>query len=218
MIFQPHIPSSSDSKIIIPFDKDDNKFSRTTYSPAMTGGRASTEEVNQILNLLDKASKIPFTLQQVLWRAFVRLAIPIVFIIYAVEDWRCYRIESFTFYAIIYMIVSLLLLRRDFHLKTKVAKTEAYKILQMYESSFEKRGLRWSIPKEFPMYMELNRDYREKYFESQIPYNPQNNTPIIPVSQFEKNHAIGDPNHKVEFQRLVEEEVTENSEQQQQQE
>jgi len=59
-----NVPSSSDYTIVIPFNEEDNKFSRISYSASLTGGRASSEEVNEVLTLLDTiANNVPTPFQ-----------------------------------------------------------------------------------------------------------------------------------------------------------
>ena len=176
MFYAPNIPSSSDYIIIIPFDREENKFSRTVYSTSMTGGRTSCDEVNQVLTLLDIAvNNIP-TAFQTFKRLFTRLLIAALMIWIISETWRCYRMATPLTMLFWYMVACLLFILRRRHVEAKEAKSEVQKIIERFQPSFEERGLRWNIPQGFPLYIELCRDYREKYFESQIPaYNPQAN-------------------------------------------
>ena len=87
MFYSP-ISSSSDSTIIIPLDRDENKFLKTTYTPSMTGGRATPEEVNQVLTLLDIiASNIPTPFQSIN-TLFIRFLVPAVMIWFLSETWE----------------------------------------------------------------------------------------------------------------------------------
>jgi len=185
MFYAPNIPSSSDYTIIIPFDREENKFSRTVYSTSMTGGRASCDEVNQVLTLLDIAvSNIPTTFQT-LKTLLIRLLVPGLMIWIIAESWRCYRMETPLTMLFWYMVASLLYMLRKKSVETKEAKSQVQKVLQRFQPLFEERGLRWNIPQAFPLYVELCRDYREKFFEAQIPYHPQTNIQLstIPPNQ-----------------------------------
>jgi len=184
MFSSPYIPSSSDYMIVIPFNKEDNKFSRTSYSASMTGGRASSEEINQVLTLLDlTTSNIP-TGRQIITRLIIRFLVPAVMIWILAEAWRCYRHAEPTILLFWYMLASLIYILVRRNSQVKEAKGQVQKIIQRFQPTFEERGLRWNIPLAFPHYIELCRDYREKFFEAQIPpYNPQVNVQLTSSPQ-----------------------------------
>ena len=184
MFSSTYIPSSSDYTIVIPFNTDDNKFSRTSYSSSMTGGRASSEEINQVLTLLDiTTSNIP-TGRQIITRLIIRFLVPAVMIWILVEAWRCYRPSTPATVLFWYMLASLIYILVRRNSQVKEAKNQVQKIIQRFQPTFEERGLRWNIPLAFPHYIELCRDYREKFLEAQIPpYNPHVSVQLTSNSQ-----------------------------------
>ena len=184
MFSSTYVPSSSDYMIVIPFNKENNKFSRISYSASMTGGRASSEEVNQVLTLLDITINNVPTSFQVIIRLVIRFLVPLVMIWILGGVWKCYNPGPPFAILFWYMLASLIyiLVRRSFQVKE--AKSQAQKIIQRFQPSFEERGLRWNIPLTFPHYIEICRDYREKFFETQIPpYNPQVNVQLTSSPQ-----------------------------------
>jgi len=184
MFSSPYVPSSSDYMIVIPFNKEDKKFSRTSYSASMTGGRASSEEVNQVLTLLDITINNVPTLFQVITRLIIRFLVPGFMILVLIGTWRCYRHAEPTLLLFWYMLASLIYILVRRNSQVKEAKSQAQKIIQRFQPIFEERGLRWNIPLGFPHYIEICRDYREKFFEAQIPpYNPQVNVQLTSSPQ-----------------------------------
>ena len=184
MFSSPYVPSSSDYMIVIPFNKGDNKFSRTSYSSSMTGGRASSEEVNQVLTLLDTITNNLPTPFQVIARLMIRFLVPSLMILVLTETWRCYQYRYPIAKLFCYVLASLIYILVRTNSQVKQAKNQAQKIIQRFQPTFEERGLRWNIPLGFPHYIELCRDYREKFFEAQIPpYNPQVNVQLTSSPQ-----------------------------------
>ncbi len=136
----------------------------------MTGGRASVEEINKVLDLLDviaRNSPSPF---QALFTLSMRFIIPLLIIFYFISncDGRHYFI---LFYFAIYFIFNVFYVRRSHVKRTKEAQGQVQKILEMSKDSFERKGLRWNIPTVFPTYIELLREYRSQFIESQISQN-----------------------------------------------
>jgi len=173
MFSSSFIPYSSTSTIIFPFDNFEKQFSKTEYSSSLTGGRATLDEVNEVLANLDTvASNYPSIFQLSLRLSF-RLLI-FAFIIYSFMDTTvCYDARAPWIAWTTYMVLNLIYLLKTFVSERKEAKKQIENVLKWYQPSFEEKELRWIIPQDFPKFVGIYRDYREKYLEAQTPYNPK---------------------------------------------
>jgi len=192
MFSSSNIPSSSYNTIIIPFDREENKFSRTVYSTSMTGGRASCDEVNQVLTLLEIAASNIFTSFQAFKYILIRLLIPSFVIWILAGTWRCFKLDPFFFIWCYYIFRSFFYVLIKKSGETEEVKKQVHKIIQRFQPLFKERGLRWNIPRVFPLYVELCRDYREQFFETQIPYNPQANIQLSTISLNQEYQPLKD--------------------------
>jgi len=155
MFSSPYNPSSSDYMIVIPFNKEDKKFSRTSYSSSMTGGRVSSEEVNQVLTLLDTiTNKVP-NIFQVMARLMILFLVPSLMILVLTETWKCYQPRYPIAMLFCYGLACLIYILVRTNSQIKQAKNQIQKIIQRVQPTFEERGLRWNIPLGFPHYTEL---------------------------------------------------------------
>ena len=165
------VPTSTDYTIVITYSGTQKKFDRTLYAPAMTGGRATSEEVKQVLlgleNVLPKSSST--------WSA-----VPGIFFVVALASffylqmWRNgYMMQIYSVFAVCTLILLCALVCKSDSAKHKKARAQADAFIQGVQPSFEARGLRWHLPSVFPYYVQLFKDYREQGTAQNISQVPQ---------------------------------------------
>jgi len=138
----------------------DKKFSRTTYSPEMTDGRASTEEINRTLTSFELAMsqaatksdfnksfcqifRYPFLILWALWALFIpRRSEPF---------WLCIAVYGLAWIR--------------FHFQNRNSQNKGdddiQSVLASVQPEYLKKGLRWHIPEGPFEWIELIKEYRE---------------------------------------------------------
>jgi len=175
---QPTIPTSSDYTVIIPFNSSQGKFDREAYSPAMTGGRASAEEIDQVLKLIETVASGISTPDQFLKSWCLRFVLPFILMVcFQLNGSFWYSPRIFWVWFTVYVIggnIWMCLVTAKNNSKTK---ENVKSVLKLYQDAFQKKGLRWYVPVNFPLYVELFKEYREQQVHHQV------NIPIYqPVS------------------------------------
>ena len=166
------IPSSTDYTIVIGLARDEKKFDRTLYDSAMTGGRASLEEVDQVLTQIENLFPKRSSWKTIGWTTLALALLPCFYIR------ACYDLSILQIYLlVVFLIMTLLfvLAGKSNINNNKEAYNQANMLLQRFQPSFDAKGLRWHVPKAFPNYVQLFKDYREDKLAQDIPYNPPSN-------------------------------------------
>ena len=78
-------PSSTEDSIIFPFNLSSKGFSRGTYSAKLTLGRASVDDINQVLTLVELVLLRLESTREVIINFLLRIFIPLLLIIYSWE-------------------------------------------------------------------------------------------------------------------------------------
>jgi len=161
--FTSNISKSQPSPaIIFPFNRSTCKFKRDIYIGSF-GQNLSSNEVNKVLDLIELATcKIPTT-TKIIMDLFHYFLIPLITMIMITNVWPCTSyycqkkwapFAGFLIASLFYFVVT-----HKHQIKRINEKIEA--ILKTQQSSFEKKGLRWVIPAEFPAWIELHRNVEE---------------------------------------------------------
>jgi len=169
-LFEKTAPLSTDCVIAFPFTSN-KKFSRTIYSQEMTQGRASSEDINQALTLLEIGySRLPTKFS--LFKSIAsRYLLPFImlfwiyceFILHFYYNGYYYRYQTFVImwvFFTIYCIAGSCYQVYDRKRQLKQAETELEDILKMTQAGYLKRGLRWRIPDDSYGWIELIKEYR----------------------------------------------------------
>jgi len=177
--------------IVFPFDKTSKKFDSGFYSPTLTGGRVSLEEINQILSEIDAIRKsIASQAIAALICHFVSLSICSGLFVFTGTP------GMITFY-IIGLVVAVLtivgvLMWRILKLKGEL-KTKCKEVVDKHNQTFMLRGLRWHLPVNFPSWVELWKDYQSQddTKKGQTQSSPPTRQPYTPASdsnQYQQNY------------------------------
>jgi len=156
-----NVPLSNDYVIVFPMNPSDKKFSRTIYSPEMTNGRASTEELNQALTFFELAMSravTPSDLKKSFWQRFL-FPFLLIWIFCTFFRPRCF--EPFWFCFVVYCIVGIYNLFKNRNAQNKRAKADSQGVLDFIQPGYLQKGLRWRIPEESYEWIELIKEYRE---------------------------------------------------------
>jgi len=142
-------PKSTDYIIVFPLDSE-KRLSRTTYSPEMTQGRASSDDIDRALNLFDLVFS-RLTSPSDFWKTlFLRSVLP--FIIF----FTC----GLSFF-VVYCLIGVYYLYHKNQRELQRSKTEIQNIMQTVQPGYLKRGLRWRFPDDSNGWIELIKEYRD---------------------------------------------------------
>lgn len=128
-MFLSSVPSTSDSTIIIPFEQGEKKFSRKTYKDTMTGCRASSEEINQVLTLLEIVASNNLTILSTALSFLLRMLVFFALALFVESFWRCDRMGGPSIICFWYGIGSLIYLWRKQSSQSKETKRQAEKVI-----------------------------------------------------------------------------------------
>jgi hypothetical protein len=174
---------STDDILVFPLSSD-KKFSRPTYSPAMTSGRASTEDINHTLSLFELALSRVSTTTDLVKSFTLRCFLPFVMLLFIQERYiRTGISDPIWFWFSIYCIVGIFYIFSDRNRQIKKSKTDLDSLIELTQPGYLKRGLRWRIPEESG-WIELIKEHCD---DEQL---------IAPVVQVHPNQA----NVKMNFQ------------------
>jgi hypothetical protein len=200
------VPKTSPSVIIIPYEELGNKFDTSAYSPALTDGRASLEEINQVLNDLE-ATRAPFTSKILgnicyyILSTFLMIG-AIALCAAFVKKHGKGMLVLIICSVVMYIAVIIVLTKRSKRLNAQLI-AECKAVADRHNSSFASRGLRWYVPSHFPRWVELWKDYNRGQAQTQgqgqpIYVPPVNQQPIShqtmegqPQPQFQQNYYQG---------------------------
>ena len=168
------VPLSTDYVIVFPINSQDKKFSRSIYSPAMTNGRASSEDINQALSLFELALSRGISTSEMVKSFCWRFLLPLVMLMFFEGNYMLRRSESIWFCFVVYCIVGIFSLFANKNAQTKRAKEDSQGIIDLVQPGYLKRGLRWRIPDESYGWIELIKEYRE---------NEMISAPVVQVHQ-----------------------------------
>ena len=183
------IPPTTDACIVFPFNEQNETFNRNFYSPILTEGRASREEINKILGQFETTIQAGRTGYKILTCLFTIFFIG-GFIFTAFLTFSIFSSDPSSkeiFYPPIIMFVLFTIFGCILSMRGKAVGEEARMACQQIingNHQFNAVGLRWNLPMNFPAWVELWRDYRS------APGRNQNLqiAPNYPYPQYQNNY------------------------------
>jgi hypothetical protein len=171
------IPPTTDLAVVFPFDKSTKKFDRSFYSPALTDGRVSSEQVESFLREAERIIKKkynPIKIVLALFTCFVVFGLLGLFCMITddtfidesdIDDIFLYMMGYFGA-VIFYAVLMHFYIRR----KQRKAKKCVKSHIRKHAQAFAAQGVRWNTPLYFPQWIELWKDYKG---QGQVAYGQQ---------------------------------------------
>ena len=190
------IPPTTDYTIVFPHDDFGKRFDSGFYSPALTDGRASLEEINQIL------AEVEIIRRPLAGKMCGALCCYIVSIIASVVAYVLFMVSMINnnsglfpfliagFIGMIILIFWVFIVRvKNIH---ENIRKKCKEVIDKHNHNFVSRGLRWHLPIQFPRWIELWKDYRAASNSHAIYMPPVSQHPYPPIS-----HNYGAPNQNM---------------------
>lgn len=184
---QPNVPSQQDVMIIFPQGIGGGAPNNSdAYSPILTDGRVSLEEINQVLQDV-----------QAIWKPYNQRIFKVIYWLLLVEliciggfiAWNLsHRTASSNniFLGVFVFIIVMLAIAIVFALKIRDIIIQSRIAVQAYftgiNPKFAERGLRWSAPINFPKWVGLWKDYKSQQVSGEARYIPP---PMQPYGSYE---------------------------------
>jgi len=190
-------PKSSSTCLVFPFSSLTNQYDSSFYDPTMTDGRATYEEVSQILiELQDSYNEIIADMRSATMKLMILglLIVPLVCLIFVKTLRFLYQsyIDEGTF-AIAIALICTYFAGRCFSSAQARNQTERetapHKIFAQANQSFVPKGLRWVVPLDYPWWVELHKVYAmdPNTISDSVPLNIEM-PDSIDQSQFESSY------------------------------
>ena len=180
-------PATSDCTVIFPQNIWSKNFDASFYNPALTGGRATLEEINQVLAEVTVLKK-PFHRRIIcaVWLYVLGLiaciALMVVVPILSVPDYDDDDYDDYDdsdtmmfvgifgglFGMIAVIVIFIVYVRRTM----KATRVPVQAFFDGINPNFASRGLRWHAPLHFPRWVELWKDYVGQAAVAQPNYQP----------------------------------------------
>jgi hypothetical protein len=182
-------PPTTDFSLVFEFDRKHNKFDRSFYSPALTHGRASAQQVDSFLGEVERILKKKIGPVKKVMTIFAFFAIAgfaaffLLMLNIMAGDWDYdyYNDDSDdsiivsnddTFDDVDALLIALLgylgglifysiLVNIYRNRRYRKAKKAINALVERHSPAFAAQGLRWNVPKHF-RWVELWKDYREQ--------------------------------------------------------
>jgi len=162
------VPPTTDMGLVFPFDRRSSKFDRSFYSPALTDGRASSEQIETFLKGVEKLIKKKSRGIKLFMGLFIFFVITGFLGLFCVISDIDYLDEStdiddlFTYFMgyLLAVIFYALLLQLYIRRKQRKAKKSVKSYMKKNGQAFNEQGLRWNAPMFFPQWIELWKDYK----------------------------------------------------------
>jgi len=192
------IPPTTDYTIVFPHDAVSKRFDSGFYAPGLTDGRASREEIDQVLNEVENvrrplASKIVSALCCYIFGLFAAIGSYVFFMVaMAGGDPELIPFFVIGFIGLIVALVWIFVVRVKN--LTEQIKTKSRQVIDRHNPSFASRGLRWHVPVHFPRWIELWKDYRAGNNPQPIYMPPVHQQPYTPTPNYgAPNQNAGQP-------------------------
>ena len=158
------IPSATANTVIFQFDKASKKFDSSFYSPALTDGKISLEEINQALKQVETAgASVAFKIRVSFCWFILLILIIISLFVYTLNfalNGKSRLISFAVFGYPVAVFVALILYILQLKRFSDELKYKCKLVVERLNPSFSCRGLRWHIPADFPQWIELWKDYQ----------------------------------------------------------
>lgn len=154
-------PLSTEKSIVFPFNLSSKEFSRGAYSAKLTQGRASVDDINQFLTLVELVLSRLETTTELIIRFLLRMVIPFLFYIFLWDSYWLRRgaLEIVGVIYFFYLVSTIAAMIVDRSIQKENAENDIQKIIEMMRPAFAKRGLSWHLFDEyFCCWLELRKD------------------------------------------------------------
>lgn len=154
----------TDSTIIFRYENSLKSFDTRAYSPVLTDGRLGLNEVQQTLQDVKELQQ-PYTQRIIkgLWFYLLFNLICISAYVYVIVDSTEYGdsddvISAIIIYSVLVSVSVITFIVYVVRLRRKCLKIVQV-VLDNYNQYLVGRGLRWNLPKQFPRWIELKKEY-----------------------------------------------------------
>jgi len=182
------VPASNEAAVVFSWHRKWRRFDRSEYKPEYSNGQIPKEEIDHFLNEIDHLVRKVLRTDSILcFLFFVMTILAGVFgyIIKKLTSGGYTLLFLFSWVVLIILIIGLMMMRRQKNL----AKTKEMvkKYIKKHHNKFKNQGLRWHIPKHFPLWIELRKQA----------YNPRESS----ASETSVSVQMTDlaSNHKIEY-------------------
>jgi len=164
-------PPTSDFRLVFRYNYKIKSFDFTKYSASSTDGKLSRAELQSFLEKLNSIvnTNMPKDVSSIACLCVFLLAVIMVAIVIPIIAVNADGFNTGAAFGVslgilfvVFMIVAYSIFRknRKNHAKISAMKSEAQRLIADTRLDFKPRGLRWSIPPEFPLWVELWKDYK----------------------------------------------------------
>lgn len=165
------IPASTKTMIVFPWLEASKEFDKKVYTPEMTDNRATTEQVHQFLDIMTnivKEKHYTETFKAAI--ALLKISAPLALVLYLFEGTLNITVRNvilfFFAWASAWFLAHLLNQQRKKSNSERIKQQlktafEKHSLESLYKA-FDKKGLRWKIPAQFPYWIELYKDYEKE--------------------------------------------------------
>ncbi len=167
------VPSSVNGVIIFPVDKEEGKFDSSKYSPELTQGAISTEEIEHFLQGIDDFVE-PIFQSDVLSdaKSFSMMIILLMILLFVILEGVTMSADIPTFVVAPIFVVLMLVLAAVYAILDRIATSYVKKkikeanekigtYLQIHNGAFKEKDYFWIAPVGFPYWIELHKEISE---------------------------------------------------------
>jgi len=155
------VPSTTDSVVVFSWHRKWRRFDRSEYKPEYSDGEITHEKIDHFLNEIDHLVRKVLRKDSILCFLFFVMIILAAVFGYIIKKFS-HGGYVFLFLAcwvvLIVLITGIMVMQRQKNLQT--TKDLVKKYIKKHHSKFKAFGLRWHIPKHFPLWIELRKQLR----------------------------------------------------------
>lgn len=153
-------PETTGNMIVFRLNSFSKKFSRETYSPEMTDGKVSSQEVNQALAVFEIAMSRAVSSFDLIKNLFIRFLLPYLLIEFF--D-MCYFIRGrlmwiIWLFFVAYCAAGISYLLMEGNEKIERSRAEMKCVIELIQPGYLAKGLRWRIPEGSFGWVELIKE------------------------------------------------------------
>jgi len=157
------IPPTTAYTVVFPFDAIGKRFDSGFYSPGVTDGRATIEEINHVLADIENTRRpIASKIMSAICCYIISLLAVVGCYVFGMVSIAGTSPESIPFLVIGFIVAVIAVIWVFIARVRKVneeLKTKCQEVANRHNQNFSSRGLRWHIPVHFPRWVELWKDY-----------------------------------------------------------
>ncbi len=183
------VPHTTDATVVFPYT---NGIFERNYNPSYTDGRVSFEQVNEALNHVEVVLREHLGIVNVLGCFLILMVVSAIIALVSYRDAaRQPGLIVGGFFSIFFFAVLVGIVRTR---KINQARIVLQQFLDMQNGRLASLGVRWSLPHHFPMWIELNNDFKSvPGYQANVLIPPVIVVPQVQVSPF--------PQTQIQFQQ-----------------